>query len=438
MESQTATRPSSPPRPQVVIVGGGFGGIECVKKLDGADADVLLVDRNNYHLFTPLLYQVASSLLNPSDIAYPLRKLLRGSRNLRFRRSTVTDIDLDGKYLTTADGHRIDWDVLVLAAGSESNFFGNGEIAERSIGLKNLDEALQLRNHILSCLDQASRATDPEEIAAWLTFVIVGGGPTGVEYAGALAELFRLVLRAEYPELIGHSPRIVLVEAMDRLLPPFDPRLGAYAEKVLTRLGVEVMTGVRVEGATDSEVRLSGVEPAGEVEIASRTLVWAAGVRPTDLAGEVEAEKSRSRRLRVDEFLRLDGRNDVYAIGDLASVDQDGQELPMLSPPAMQAGRYVARRILAGLRRKGSKKPFRYKDKGTMAVIGRNAAVAEVGALRLTGFIGWLAWLGLHLYYLVGFRNRLAVMISWGFNYLKADRPVRLITRAKAAPLADA
>ncbi|MEM7051198.1 MAG: NAD(P)/FAD-dependent oxidoreductase [Acidobacteriota bacterium] len=420
-------------KPKVVIIGGGFGGLQCAKKLDGREVDVLLVDRNNYHLFTPLLYQVASSLLNPSDIAYPLRKMFRGSPNVRFRRSQVSDIDLDRQRVTTTGGDQLPYDYLVLAAGSESNFFGNREIARQSIGLKDLDEALQLRNHILTCLDKASRSRDADDIQRWLTFVIVGGGPTGVEYAGALAELFRLILRAEYPELADYRPRIVLVEAAERLLPPFAPRLGAYAEKVLRRLEVEVRTGVRVEDADDNSVTLS----TGE-SIASRTLVWAAGVRPTDLAEEVAAERSRSRRLSVDAFLRLDGRDDVFAIGDLASVLEDGQELPMLSPPAMQAGRYVARRLLAQIRNRPLPKPFRYHDKGTMAVIGRNAAVAQTGRLRLTGFIGWLAWLGLHLYYLVGFRNRLAVVLSWGFNYVRSDRPVRIITRAKADPFAEA
>jgi NADH:ubiquinone reductase (H+-translocating) len=422
----------------VVIVGGGFGGLSCARKLDGEQADVLLVDSHNYHLFTPLLYQVATSLLNPSDIAYPFRRVFRRSSNVRFHQGTVDRVEPARRIVRLHDGTEIPYDVCVLATGSMNNYFGNRDLARFTVGLKHLEEALRLRNHVLSCLERATHASDASARQAWLTFVVVGGGPTGVEYAGALGELFKIVLGRDYPELHPHEARILLVEGKPGLLEAFPPSLGRYAERQLRRRSVEVITGALVKSATGESVSLS----TGE-HIPTRTVVWSAGVRPTDPVSDagIDIARSGSGRIEVDDHLRVRGSPGLFAIGDVASVDADGEELAMLSPPAMQEGRYVAKLIASGAAaRRGdadSAPPFRYLDKGTMATIGRNAAVARIGPLRLTGFIGWAAWLCIHLYYLIGFRNRLIVLAEWTWEYVRRDRPIRVITRIDPDPLAQ-
>jgi len=412
-------------RPRVVIIGAGFGGLSCAKKLAGRRVDVLLIDRNNYHLFTPLLYQVASSLLNPSDIAQPVRSMFRGSRNVRVLRAEVTGIDFDRKAVRTADGGEHAYDRLVIAAGSTTNYFGLESVERTALGLKDLPEALELRNHILSALEQATQAGE-EEAARWLTFVVVGGGPTGVEYAGALAELVRAVLPNEYPELAARTVRIVLVEGLDEVLPTFPGDLGREARRALAGRGIDVVTGVRVMDVGDG----GSIVLSNGRELRAGTLVWAAGVKPAGLAEVLEVPRSRSGRVEVDEYLRVKGRDGVYAIGDIASVIDDGREVPMLSAPAMQEGRHVARAIIDELEG-GLPRPFRYRERGSMATIGRNAAVAELRGLHLKGFIGWLTWLVVHLYYLIGFRNRLTVLLGWAWNYIRFDRPVRIIARAR-------
>ena len=418
------------PRRKVVIVGAGFGGLACARKLGGEPVDVLVLDRHNYHLFTPLLYQVATSLLNPSDIAYPLRAIFRRSPNVRFRQAAVEHVDTERKVVRTALGEEIGYDALVIATGSTNNYFANASLAHHTLGMKTLAEAMRLRNHVLSCLELATRAATDAERRALLTFVVVGGGPTGVEYAGALSELLRLVLGRDYPELEPALARIVLVEGLERLLGVFHPKLGAYAADELKAKGIEVRTSTMVESAGDDHVVLRGGE-----RIDSRTVVWSAGVRPTDPLGEDASaiERSRSKRIAVDPMLQVPGADGVFAIGDAASVRTKAGELPMLSPPAMQAGRYVARAILGR-----PQAPFRYVDKGTMATIGRRAAVADVRGFKLKGTLGWLAWLFVHIYYLIGFRNRAAVLASWAWDYVRRDRPIRLILRSEADALADA
>jgi NADH:ubiquinone reductase (H+-translocating) len=414
--------------PRVVIVGAGFGGLQCARKLQDKPVDVLVVDRNNYHLFTPLLYQVASSLLNPSDIARPVRSIFRRSRNVRFRQAEVVEVDFERKVVLTQKGAEVPYDTLVLGAGSATNYFGISGAEQRMLGLKDLPEALELRNSILNILEFATSMTG-EDVRSWLTFVVAGGGPTGVEYAGALSELLRLVVPGEYPELTGQRLRIVLVEGLDEVLPPFPRPLGRAAHRELEQKGIEVRTGVRVASFDGERVMLSD----GRV-IPARTVVWAAGVKPSPLAEALGLPRSRSGRIEVDEHLRVRderARGHIYAIGDIASFVQDGKEVPMLSAPAMQQGRLVAANILRTLRGEPPR-PFRYRDRGTMATIGKNAAVAQVGRLRLDGFPGWVAWLVVHLYYLIGFRNRLAVLTSWAYNYLRSDRPVRIIARAGA------
>lgn len=411
-------------RPKVLIIGGGFGGLECARRLSGSELDVALVDRNNYHLFTPLLYQVASSLLNPSDIAYPIRAALRSSPNVRFRMGEVRGVDLAGRRVRLDGGEELAWDYLVLASGSESFHFGLDSVARRASGLKDLPEAMALRNHVLRCFEEGERENVGEARRAWLTFVIAGGGPTGVEYAGALAELARLVVAKDYPGIAEGEVRVLVVEGLKELFPSFPESLGRHARERLGALGVAVRLGVRVAEAGADEVRLSD----GSV-VRARTLVWAAGVKAGALASALDAPKSRTGRIEVDEFLRVKGHERAYAIGDAASVVQGGREIPMIATPAIQEGRQAARNILraaAGL----DPVPFLYKDRGMMATIGRNAGVAQVGGATLSGRLGWLAWLVVHLYFLIGFRNRLAVLLGWAWNYLRLDRPIRLIARA--------
>lgn len=420
-------------RPQVVIVGGGFGGLACARKLDGEEVDVLLVDAHNYHLFTPLLYQVATALLNAPDVAYPFRKVFRRSGNVRFRQAYVTGVDFAARRLTTHAGDTIEYEYLVLATGSTNDYYGNREIADSTLGMKTLGEAQRLRNHVLSCLEYAAQEPDATRRRPWLTFVVVGGGPTGVEYAGALNELLHLVLGRDYPELGREEPAIVLVEGQERLLGAFEEKLAAYARRQLERRGIDVRTGTLVRGASDVQVELS----SGET-LATRTVVWSAGVRPFDPAGSGPA-RSKTARLDVDERLRIPAHHGVFAIGDAASVADGPSELPMLSPPAMQEGRYVARLIAGAARGRAidEAKPFRYVDKGTMATIGRNAAVVQLGRLRLRGFAGWATWLTVHLWYIVGFRNRLAVFSRWAWTYLRKDRPIRLIMRVEPDRVTD-
>lgn len=422
-------------RPKVLIVGGGFGGLSCARALDGEPVDVLLVDARNFHLFTPLLYQVATALLNPSDIAYPLRRVFRRSRNVRFRQGTVARIDAARRTARMHDGTELPYDACVVATGSTNDYFGAPQLAEATIGLKHLEEALRLRNHVLSCLERASQEQDAVERRRWLTFVVAGGGPTGVEYAGALGELLAIVLGRDHPELSPADARVILVEGTPRLLAAFPPSLGRYAERQLRRRGVDVRTRTLVLGAAEEQASLS----SGET-IPTRTIVWSAGVRPTDPLSDDGIERTRGDRIGVDERLRVPGARGLFAIGDAASVRDESGELPMLSPVAMQQGRYVARLIATGAASGDAAveqaPPFRYVDKGTMATIGRNAAVASIGPLRLTGFVGWVSWLFVHLYYLIGFRNRLAVLAEWTWEYLRRDRPIRIITRIDPDPVA--
>jgi NADH dehydrogenase len=404
-----------------VIIGAGFGGLQCAKALRDEPVEVTVVDRQNYHLFTPLLYQVASCLLNPSEVAAPLRKVFRGARNVRYRQGEVTDVDFTRREVRLADGSTLEYDTVVIATGSTTNYYGNDAIGDRALGLKDLGEALQLRNHVLECLERAASATDAAERRRMLTFCIVGGGPTGVEFAGALAELVRLVIPHEHPEFPPSDVRIVMLEGGDRLLPTFKKRLSKYARRELELRGVEVRTDTLVASAD-----ATGLVTREGTEVPTATIVWTAGVRPAVVPHHPGVTRTEQQRFAVDDHLRILGAEHAYGIGDVAAApDHDGQPLPMLSPPAMQAGRYVAKQI-----RRGPTRKFRYVDKGTMATIGRRSGVAQVGPIQLTGFIGWVAWLVVHLYYLIGFENRLRVVMRWGWYYIRLDRPVRAILRA--------
>jgi NADH dehydrogenase len=422
--------------PKVVIVGGGFGGLACARKLDGQDVDVLLIDRENYFTFSPLLYEVATALLNPTDIAFPLRKMFRDSDNIRFRQSLVTSVDLDRRAVGTSDGVTIEADYLVLASGSSTHWFGDPELEASTLPLKTLSNAIRLRNHVLACLERASQSTSAEERRRYLTFLVVGGGATGVEYAGALSELLDIVLGRDYPELERSLGRVVLVEFAPRVLPPFPEKLGLYAGRVLGKRRVEVRTGVRLVSHTGSIAQLSDGE-----EVDTGTVVWAAGVKASSPDHGALPHTERSQRVETADQLHVVGSDRVFAIGDLAAVAApEGGELPMLSPPAMQAGRHVARTIIGDAGRdKGERLPhaFKYHDKGTMATIGRNAAVAKTGHLQLKGFIAWLAWGLVHLTYLVGQRNRIIVLSSWAYSYLRRDRPIRVMARADRDAFSD-
>jgi NADH dehydrogenase len=406
--------------PRVVIVGAGFGGLHCAKRLAGKPVEVLLLDRRNYHLFTPLLYQVASSLLNASDIAYPVRAVFRRSRNVAFRMATVAGVDPARRVVRTVEGPDEPYDYLVLATGARANYFGLDAVQRVAQSLNDLPSALRLRDHVLSRFEAAATASAPDRLRL-LTFLVVGGGPTGVEYAGALAELVKLIVGWDYPTIHRSEVRIVLVEGADRLLGAFPPALGADARRRLERLGATVRLGAMVRSVAGHQVTLS----SGEA-IEAETMVWAAGVRAESLEGGLEAPRSRNGRLAVDAYLRVPDMDGVFAVGDAAAFMQDGREIAMLSRPAIEQGYSVAENILRALRGVAPR-PFRYRDPGIMAIVGRNAAVAVVRGVSLKGWIGWWAWLGVHLYFLIGFRNRLAALLGWAWNYVFYDRPIRFV-----------
>ncbi len=419
----------SRPRPHVLVVGAGFGGLQCAKALRGEPVDVTIVDRQNYHLFTPLLYQVASCLLNPSEVAAPIRKVFRGVPNVRYRQDQVVALDHDARRATLASGAVFEYDACVLATGSATNYYGNTSVEDHALGLKDLSEALQLRNHVLTCFEQATTTADDAARRRLLTFCVIGAGPTGVEYAGALAEFVRLVVPKEYPELASARVQILLLEGGDRVLAPFKPRLSAYTARQLARLGVEVRTGTLVTSADDAGVRLHDGS-----ELPTATMVWTAGVRPRSSfdTADIRPDAGPFGRLEVDDHFRVAGTTSTYAIGDVAAgPGARGSLLPMLAPPAMQAGRFVAAEILG----EGGR-AFRYRDKGMLATIGRRAAVGQIGPVTFSGFIGWIAWLVVHLYYLIGFENRVRVLVRWAWYYVRLDRPVRIILRADE-PRAD-
>lgn len=405
-------------RPHVLVVGAGFGGLQCAKELRGEAVDVTIIDPRDYHLFTPLLYQVASCLLSPSEVAAPIRKVFRGAPNIRYRQDTVVTLDRDANRVALASGAELRYDACVLATGSVTNYYGNATVEEHALGLKDLGEALQLRNHVLTCFERATTTDDDAERRRLLTFCIVGAGPTGVEYAGALAEFVRLVVPHEYPELSSAAVRILLLEGGERVLAAFRARLSAYTERQLARLGVELRTNTLVASAADD-----GVVLQDGTQVPTATMVWTAGVRPRS---PLPNDDGPVHRVEVDDHFLVAGTSNVYAIGDAARGPGPHHDvLPMLAPPAMQAGRFVAHEIVHGRGR-----PFRYRDKGMLATIGRRAAVGEIGPITFTGLLGWIAWLVVHLYYLIGFENRVRVIMRWAWYYVRLDRPVRIIVRA--------
>ena len=409
--------------PKIVVIGAGFGGIEVVRGLKGAAVDVTVVDRHNFHTFQPLLYQVATAGLSPTDVAHVVRGLFHRQPNVRFRRGSVTGIDWTARTVAIDGQDDLPFDHLVLAAGASVTWFGTPGAREHSLPLYTLEDATRLRNHVLRRFEAADR--DPSELdRGGLTFVVVGGGPTGVETAGALAELFAMVFRKDYPSLDVSRARVVLIEMQDHLLHPFKASSRRHALETLRSRGVEVQLGAQVASVAADSVTFHD----GAV-LSTQTLVWAAGVQANPLAACLGLPQERSGRVTVDPDLRIPGRQGAWAIGDIAAAkDRRGAVLPQLAPVAMQSGRHVARQIRRLLEGRPTT-PFRYLDKGIMATIGRRAAVAELpGRIHLRGGLAWMAWLGLHLVTLVGPRNRASVLLNWAWNYLTWDRGPRLIT----------
>jgi NADH:ubiquinone reductase (H+-translocating) len=427
----------SPTGHRVVVVGGGFGGLSAARRLRRGDLSVTLVDRRNFHLFQPLLYQVATGALAAGEIATPLRANLKRRKNVQVVLGEVTGFDLAGRKVVVADGpgvRELEYDTLIVAGGATHAYFGHGEWAALAPGLKTIEDALEIRRRILLAFELAETLADPVRQASWLTFVVVGGGPTGVELAGQIAEIARDTLRRDFRTIDPRSARVVLVEGEDRVLPALHPRLSVKAKRSLERLGVEVQLDRLVSDVDRGGVTIQPrVGPAER--IASRTVIWAAGVRASELSRAL-AEQSGAQidgagRITVSPRLTLPGHPEVFALGDMVRVaDGNGGVLPLpgVAPTAMQQGRYAARVVTRRLRGKPDPRPFRYRDKGNLATIGRLRAVGNVGRLRLSGFIAWVAWLAVHLYYLTGLQNRMHVFIRWTVSFVIRGRGARLIT----------
>ncbi|HWP65844.1 MAG TPA: NAD(P)/FAD-dependent oxidoreductase [Candidatus Limnocylindria bacterium] len=420
-------------RHHVVIVGGGFGGLEATRHLRRTAVDVTLIDRRNFHLFQPLLYQVATGSLSPGEIASPLRAIVKRQRNTRVLLAAVTDVDVEGRRVLCEDCD-VPYDTLVVATGARHHYFGHPEWEALAPGLKTIEDATEIRRRVFLAFEAAERETDPERQRAWLTFVIVGAGPTGVELAGALAEIARETLRRDFRTIDPRSARIVLLDAVDRVLPTFPPDLSAKSTAALRRLGVEVRTGCMVAAVDAMGVTFKTA--SGSERVTARTTLWAAGVQASRLgsvlAARTGATLDRQGRVVVEPDCTVPGHPEIFVIGDLAHHGEP--PLPGVAQVAIQQGAYVARVIrerLAGRTLEG----FRYRDRGTMATIGRGAAVAQIGRLHLSGYPAWLIWVFVHLVNLVEFDNRLAVLLQWAWNYVTWNRGARLITGESPFPL---
>jgi NADH:ubiquinone reductase (H+-translocating) len=421
---------------RVLIIGGGFGGLSAARKLKRAPVEVTLVDRCNYHLFQPLLYQVATGSLSPANVAGPLRQVLHKQKNTKVLLGEAIHIDAARRRVILSDGY-LDYDTLIVATGATHQYFGHDEWEQFAPGLKNIDDATAMRRRILLAFEAAEREQNPEKLRAWMTFVIVGAGATGAELAGALGEIAHDTLVHDFRDIDPTQTRIILVEGTDRPLPTYPPRLSEAARKMLTRLGVTVRTGAMV-----TDVRADGVtlrEGDRTEDIPSRTVLWAAGVLASPLgrilSEEAGAKLDRASRVIVEPDMTIAGHPEIFVVGDLANFShQTGKPLPGVAQPAMQQGEYVARLIQARLR--GEKlPPFHYFDKGNLATIGRGAAVADLNWLQLSGWPAWLIWIFIHLLYIIQFQNRLLVMLQWAWLYLTFDRSARLITGKNPLPL---
>ena len=410
----------SPRRPHVVIIGGGFGGLEVAKQLAGADVQVTLIDRRNHHLFQPLLYQVATAALNPSDIAYPIRAILRNQKNARVLLGEVTSIRPDAR-VVELDGSELAYDYLVVATGATHSYFGHDDWIAHAPGLKSVEDALGIRRRIYTAYEAAERESDRERARPWLTFVVVGAGPTGVELAGSLAEIGLHTLAEEFRTIDSTEVRVCLVEGQDRVLPTYPPKLSARAKDVLERRGIEVMTETLVTDIDDSGVTI------GDRRIPAHTVLWAAGVQASPLARSLGVPLDRAGRVLVEPDLSIPGHPELFVVGDLAHVEQDGGEVPGVAQGAIQGGRQAGENVVRLIEGHDTL-TFRYRDRGSMATIGRNAAVVDAGHLQFSGFFAWIFWWMVHITFLVGFRNRLLVIFGWAWQYVTFQRGARLIT----------
>lgn len=407
--------------PHVVIVGAGFGGLRAALKLKNLPVQVTMIDRNNYHLFQPLLYQVATAGISPAEIAHPVRGIFRRQKNLTFRMAEVSRVDLRQKHIETSTGS-LDYDYLILAVGGKTNFFGLQSVEQNAFGLKGLEDATAIRTHLLRQFELASQESDSELRKAMLTFVVVGGGPTGVECAGAISELISMVMTKDFPGLDLQQTRVILLEAADRVLSNLPADLSQNTARVLARKRVDVRFGAAVADFDGQRVLLK----SGEV-LPTRTVVWAAGVRAASLIDSLGVQQGSLGRVKVTSTLQLDDYPQVFAIGDAALLlDPAGKPLPMVAPVAMQQASTVAENIRALLENRPLS-AFQYRDPGSLATIGRNQAVAQLGRLKFRGFPAWMVWLLVHLMQLVSFRSRLLVLINWAWDYFFYDRSVRLI-----------
>jgi NADH:ubiquinone reductase (H+-translocating) len=417
----------SPEGPHIVIIGGGFGGLAAARALRHTPVRITIVDRSNHHLFQPLLYQVATAALSPADIAAPIRRILRNQSNVAVMLAEAVAVDVDARRVVLADG-QVDYDMLIIATGATHTYFGHDEWAEHSTGLKSLRDALHIRQHMLMAFEIAEREPDVARRRAWMTFVIVGAGPTGVELAGTLAEVSRQTLARDFRHINTASARVILVEAGPRVLSAYTEDLSQAARIQLEKLGVSVWTGVQVTGIDADGVCI------GAERVHARTVLWAAGVAGSPIARTLGVPLDRAGRVLVEPELSIPGRAQVYVIGDLAHIEENGVLVPGVAPAAMQQGQHAARNIIATMEGR-PRQPFHYIDKGMLATIGRGAAVARIGRLKVTGFIAWLLWLFVHIFFLIGFRNRLVVMIQWAWSYVTFDRGARLITAPLKEPL---
>jgi len=408
-------------RPRVVIVGGGFGGLYAARALKRVDVDVLVLDRTNHHLFQPLLYQVATATLAPTDITAPIRWLLRKQRNATVLMEEVGHIDTARRVVLTTDGREHAYDYLIVATGARHAYFAHPEWESLAPGLKSVDDAIELRRRILTAFERAELIEDPEERAAWLTFIVVGGGPTGTELAGMLPTIARHALGRDFRRIDPTSARVILVEGGPKILPSYPDELSEHARRDLTNLGVDVRTGTLV-----SEIGQHHVVAGGE-RIHAHTILWAAGNAASPLGRDLHASLDRAGRVVVEPDLSVPGRREGFAIGDLAATTTNGKPVPGVAPAAMQMGTLAAKNIRRDLEQR-ERVPFQYRNKGDLATIGRYRAIADFGRLRVTGSLAWWFWLFLHILYLAGFRNRISVLVEWAYSYFTYERGARLIT----------